>query len=93
MQPNRILRLAKADLATMRQHGSTPRQIVTRERNWCYYLLAGMEEVCKCLERYCRKDLTQLRAAITSARYSVDAAWYDKCDEIEAGSKRRYKTW
>lgn len=93
-QSNRILKLVrKTDIASMRQPGGTPGQIVTRERNWCYYILAGMDGLCKCLELYCRKPLHPLREAIKSARYSVDNAWYEKTDEIAAGKYRSKKTW
>lgn len=62
----------------------TPQRKLTRERNWCYYVLAGIEATSRsCLRPFMSKASfeTWLRA-INSARYSVDAGYYEKLDRL-----------
>ena len=65
--------------------GPTKLQRVTCQRNWCRYMLAGMEGLVKFmytggwLSEHCH---TQMKRAITSARWSVDTVWEERKEEI-----------
>jgi hypothetical protein len=69
----------------------TPAQKLASERNWCRFMLAGMEALTGYMEK--RKWLsasvsTQLRRAITSARWSVEASWDSKYNEMVAKERK-----
>jgi hypothetical protein len=68
--------------------GHSPLQKLAVERNWCRFMLAGMDGLVHYM--YKRKWLNEhtyksLDRAIVSARYSVDNEWYAR---VEAMNKR-----
>lgn len=74
-----------------RQWADTPLRKLARERNWCWYILAGMEALSGHLKRFGLSDpvYRSLLRAIQSARYGVDAAYYERREAIEAKQAKR----
>lgn len=78
---------SKAGLAAIKSYrnlkGFTPLQTLATQRNWCYYILAGMDALTEWMHK--KNWLTGIAAAnlsraINSARFSVDNQWYAKVD-------------
>jgi hypothetical protein len=67
----------------------TPKRKLARQRNWCYYVLAGFEAVAASTLRpfMSKASYESLVRAIASARYAVDAGYYDKMDALERRRK------
>jgi len=67
----------------------TPQRKLTRERNWCRYVLAGFEALAHSTLRpfMSRVTFDNLTRAIASARYAVDAGYYDRLDRLNRSRK------
>lgn len=71
----------------------TPARKLASERNWCRFMLAGMEALTGYMEKrewLSASVASQLRRAITSARWSVESSWDSKYNDM-AAKDRRYK--
>lgn len=69
----------------------TPKRKLAIERNWNYRILACMEALCEGpLQRFGVSQAVrqQLLRAIATARYGVDASYYDQLEELERKEKR-----
>ncbi len=74
---------------------ATPRRQLATRRNWCYRMLACMSGFSNWMLKHewlSEASHASLNRAIQTARYGVDAQWYNKLEELErkeAGRTRR----
>lgn len=69
----------------------TPKRRLAIHRNWNYRILACMEALCEGpLQRFGVSQAVrqQLLRAIATARYGVDASYYDQLEELERKEKQ-----
>jgi cell division inhibitor SulA len=83
---NNVVRLFSAERTRREaQHWEdTPQRKITRERNWCRYLLAGFEALSRVFMRpFMSKHTFELwLRAIDTARYAIDHGYYEKLDRL-----------
>ena len=69
----------------MSRWGTTKKQRLAQQRNWCKYMLKGMEALTQMMASQgwlTHTAANNLQRSITSASYSVDACWYEKEDRL-----------
>lgn len=66
----------------------TPQRKLARERNWCYYILAGMEALAGVIIRFgCPTHGENIRRAVRSARFGVDHVYYARMEKLNKARK------
>lgn len=85
--PKSVLKLVQSQRVKP-EWRDTPQRKLARERNWCYYVLAGMEALCWFIHRFgCPTHAENIRRACRSARFGVDHVYYSKMEKLNKGRK------